>query len=429
MRRGYAAALLVLLAVLLPAVPASAQQNGAAQPGPADSPGCRRPPPEGQPIPAGAGQEPVITRLGLKRVWEDLKIQGAGVTVAVVDDGVDYRHPKLAPATVPGTQLVAVRDARGFESQPAAPVDCENHGTIIAGLIAARRDTDDRVVGVAPEARILPVRLVDGVNQSPALADAILVAARSGARVMNLSFVLPNDRPEIRAAIEEAVRNNVVVVAAAGNEGQSGPRRYPAAYDGVIAVAAVAAVGPDSQPLAESNSGSWVDLAAPGQDLTSTSAGGSGFATASGTSFATALVSGVAALILDRFPDASAAEVRERLIGSAVPVGRTTDDRVGAGVVDPHAALTYLPPSGPERPADPGSVLPAPLPEPDPVLPAAQAAALVWAGIVVLVGALALIGGLVVRRAAARGWVAGSTRSQRRVATGLPPSPSKTTLH
>lgn len=424
--RRLAAALLALVIALMPAVPASAQQDLAAQQDPTGSEGCRPPPPVGQPIPTGAGRDPVIIRLGLDRAWE--LSRGAGVLVAVVDSGVDYRHPKLARATVAGIQLVAVRDARGVEQQPAAPVDCSNHGTMVAGLIAARPDTDDRVVGVAPEASILPVRLVDRIEESPALDDAIRLAAGSGARVLNLSFALPIDRLEVRAAIEEAVRNNVVVVAAAGNERQSGPpgqRWYPAAYDGVLAVAAL---GSDGLPLADSNGGPWVDIAAPGQDLTSTSTGGSGFATASGTSFATALVSGVAALILSRFPDISAAEVRERLIGSAVPVSGTTDERVGAGVVDPHRALTYLPPSGAERPADPGSVLPAPLPEPDPVLSAGQATALAWAVGVALVGVLVLIGGLVVRRAAARGWVAGPRKTQRDADTGPPPAPPKTTL-
>ncbi|MGH3873868.1 MAG: type VII secretion-associated serine protease mycosin [Pseudonocardiaceae bacterium] len=420
MTHRLAATLLAVVITLLSAAPAGAQH--AVQ---TDNAGCRRPPPQGRPLPKGALPAPIIARLGLKGVWHDLS-RGAGVTVAVVDTGV-AAHPKLTPAVLPGIQLVTVHDARRFEVQPAAPIDCDNHGTMVAGLIAARPDPDDRVVGVAPEAAILPVRLAD-FKQSPALGDAIRLAARSGARVLNLSFALPDDRPDIRAAIEEAVRNDIVVVAAAGNEGQSsqpGQRWYPAAYDDVLAVAAV---GPDGQPMAESNRGAWVDIAAPGTDLISTSTGGSGFATQSGTSFATALVSGVAALIRSRFPRISAAEVRVRLTGSAVPVSGTADDRVGAGVVDPHAALTYLPPTGVQRFADPRSVRLAPLPEPDPVLSADQATALAWSGGVVLLGALALIGGSVLRRAAARGWVAGPTATRTPADTEPAPTPPKTVL-
>ncbi|MFB9239659.1 type VII secretion-associated serine protease mycosin [Plantactinospora siamensis] len=312
---------------------------------------CRNPPAHGQSLPAAAPRDPTIARLGLDRAW-DLST-GAKVTVAVVDSGVDGTQPKLRPALAPGSDFVTTQTPPGWQRLPGGLGDCGDnggtHGTAVAGLIAARPDDDDRIIGVAPRARIAPIRIVDGVqNASP---EMIAAAIRKGAdlgQVLNLSLALPVDRPAVRAAIRYALDHDVVVVAAAGNESSNGDSKwYPAAYPGVLAVAALKQ---DGTPLTESNRGSWVGIAAPGDRLTALAAGG-GYTTVSGTSFATALVSGVAALVRSRFPDMSAAEVVHRLTATAVPLGAARDDRVGAGIIDPFAALSA---QSAAVPSDPG---------------------------------------------------------------------------
>ena len=184
------------------------------------------------------------------------------------------------------------------------------------------------------------MRFEGALAQAP--TEMIAAAVRAGAdrgRVLNLSFAVGVDEPAIRKAVQYAVDRDVVVVAAAGNEARSQPGLtwYPAAYDGVLAVAGVDAAG---QASAESNRGAWVDVAAPGEGLTAPSAGGEGFVAVKGTSFATAVVSGVAALVRARYPDMPAAEVVRRIEATAVSSTGGRDERTGAGIVDPYLALT-----------------------------------------------------------------------------------------
>ena len=253
----------------------------------------------------------------------------------------------------------------GFEQGRGTGDDCENHGTPIAGIIAARAGGDERVLGIAPDARIAPVRFDGALAQAP--TEMIAAAIRAGAdrgQVMNLSFAVGVDEPAIRKAVQYAVDRNVVVIAAAGNEARSQPGLtwYPAAYDGVLAVAGVDAAG---QASAESNRGVWVDVAAPGEGLTAPSAGGEGFVAVRGTSFATAVVSGVAALVRARYPDMPAAEVVRRIEATAVSATGGRDERTGAGIVDPYLALTAEAVAPPARRLDaPGRRSVEPVPRP-----------------------------------------------------------------
>ncbi|MFI5913165.1 S8 family serine peptidase [Dactylosporangium sp. NPDC051541] len=340
----------LLTAALLGPVPAQAPAARAPAP-------CRNPPAPGQPLPDGAPRDPMIARLGLERAWE--LATGAGITVAVVDSGVDGNQPKLRGALAAGFDFVASQTPPGWQRVAGGLGDCgdngASHGTAVAALIAARANDDDRVVGVAPGATVAPVRFVDGIdNAAPEMiANAIRTGAELG-QVLNLSFAVPVDRPVIRDAVQYALSRNVVVVAAAGNESSGGDEKfYPAAYPGVLAVAALKQ---DGTPLAQSNRGDWVGIAAPGEGLTAPVSGG-GYAGVSGTSFATALVSGVAALVRSRYPAMPAADVVKRLTATAVPLGAAHDDRVGAGIVDPFGALTVL---GPALPAPSASGAPAP---------------------------------------------------------------------
>lgn len=302
---------------------------------------CTGPTPQGSDLPQTAGEEPLIDRLGLRRVWEIST--GAGVRVAVVDSGVFAEHPKLADAVAPSFDFVpSYTGSAPFRvASPGNGSDCENHGTPIAGIIAARPAGDDRIVGVAPGATIVPVRLEGDVAQAPdvMIAQAIRTGAQEAA-VLNLSFAVPIDNTPIREAIEFAQSRDVVVVAAAGNENESQPgyNWFPAAYPGVLAVAALDANG---QPTNASNRGPWIGIAAPGENITAPSSG-NGYTVVSGTSFATGVVSGTAALVRARYPELTAQQVTDRLRGTAVPLSGGVDERVGAGIIDPFLALTAV---------------------------------------------------------------------------------------
>jgi membrane-anchored mycosin MYCP len=387
---------------------------------------CPTPVGVGAPLPDDAGEEPLIDRLGLRRVWE--LSTGAGVTVAVVDSGVDARHPKLAGGVAPPTDFRVSYSARLFQQVPGTGDDCENHGTPIAGLIAARPAGDDRVVGVAPDATIVPLRFDGQLDQAP--DEMIAAAIRTGAdraRVLNLSFAVPVDRPVIRDAVRYALDRDVVVVAAAGNENRSQPGYtwYPAAYDGVLAVAGLDDAG---QPTEESNRGPWVDVAAPAESLTSLSTGGAGYVTVSGTSFATGIVSGVAALVRARFPDLPAAQVVQRIESTAVSLTGGRDERTGAGVVDPYQALTAVA-VGPPPMAVPsgtgGAVGIVPVPVDEPLLHGTSAVAVAAAGIVLAAAGVVTLAGMAARRIGARQGRAEALRSLAPVHRPLEPVPDR----
>jgi type VII secretion-associated serine protease mycosin len=365
---------------------------------------CTTPVAVGAPLPDAAGEEPLIARLGLRRVWE--LSTGAGVRVAVIDSGVDARHPKLAGAVAPPTDFrTTFYDPRGFEQVPGTGDDCENHGTPIAGIIAGRSAGDDRVLGVAPDATIVPIRFDGPLDQAP--DEMIAAAIRLGAdtaRVLNLSFAVPVDRPVIFDAVRYALDRDVVVVAAAGNENQSQPGLtwYPAAYDGVLAVAGLDDAG---QPTEESNRGPWVDVAAPSENLLALSTGGQGYVLVDGTSFATAVVSGVAALVRARYPDLPAAQVVQRIESTAVSLTGGRDERTGAGAVDPYQALTALavgpPPAAvPDARGNAVSVVPVPVDEP--LLSGTGAIAAAATGILLALAGVVAIAGVSARRIAAR---------------------------
>lgn len=192
---------------------------------------------------------------------------GAGVTVAVVDSGVDRRHPQLAGRVLGGTDLL---DPGGDGTR-----DCVGHGTGVASIIAAVPHDGSGLRGLAPAARILPVRVseqqvVDGQGTGRTVAPddfarAIRWAVDNNADVVNLSVVLYADHTAVRDAVGYALARDVVVVAAVGNlHGNGDPRPYPAAYEGVLGVGAI---GADGVRADFSQVGSYVDLVAPGSDV------------------------------------------------------------------------------------------------------------------------------------------------------------------
>lgn len=266
-----------------------------------------------------------LAELGAPGAWS--LTQGAGSVVAVIDSGVDGSHPDLAAAMVRG---VNTRTDRGDYTEPT--VDPDGHGTHVAGIIAARAGNDKGVVGVAPQASIMPVKVLgaDGAGYMGDVVEGIVWAADNGADVINMSLGGP-DADFSAPAVAYARAKGVVVVAAAGNEGSSAPS-YPAALPGVISVSAL---DRDGEVDTYSNYGTTIDLAAPGSDILSTVPDGYGYMT--GTSMAAPHVAGVAALVDSVAPDADIEVVLVASARDAGPAGR--DARFGAGIVAAQAAV------------------------------------------------------------------------------------------
>jgi subtilisin family serine protease len=257
---------------------------------------------------------------------------GRGVVVAVIDTGVDATHPDIRGATI------ASRDLIGATRAPEIA-----HATAIAGIITA----DGVTHGVAPGVRVLSVRaFATFSSRGPArtarstslvLLKAIDQAMAEKSRILNLSFAGPRD-PLIERAIAIAIGRAAVAVAAAGNGGPDAAPAYPAAYPGVIAVTATDAA---DRLYRDANRGDYVTVAAPGVEVLAASAD-HGHELVSGTSFATAHVSGLAALLLEVAPHLGASEVALALRETARDLGAPGQDAAfGAGLVDARALLAH----------------------------------------------------------------------------------------
>jgi len=268
--------------------------------------------------------------------------QGAGVVVAVVDTGSDGSHPDLSGNVLPGTDFAEP----GGDGQR----DDNSHGTAMAGLIAAHGRGSNGVLGIAPQAKVLPVRITAGTSTT-FLAFGIDWAVAHQAKVISIATGDIQEDPMVHSAVEAALAADVVVVASTGNTPKPA-LQYPSAQPGVVAATAVDRAGGHAEI---SVSGPAAVLAAPGVDMYSIGPGGR-YWLGSGTSPASAIISGVAALIRSRYPDLPAAEVVRRMTATATdkgPPGRDPD--FGYGIVDPVAALTAdLPPPSP-TPAASGS--------------------------------------------------------------------------
>ncbi|NKY41715.1 S8 family serine peptidase, partial [Cellulomonas septica] len=252
-----------------------------------------------------------LEAIRLPRAWE--ASTGEGVVVAVLDSGVDTTHEDLVAQMLPGTDLVDGDDD---------PADPKGHGTLVAGSIAATGDNGKGGVGVAYEASILPVRVLDTLltTTDSRTAAGIAWAVAHGADVVNLSFGAPEPSAVLLDAIRSAVAAGVVVVAAAGNERDEVPQ-YPAAYapdvDGLLSVSATNDAG---ALTGWSSWGDTVSVAAPGTLVVGPRPGGS-YQWGWGSSFAAPLVSGAAALVLAGTPTLSPAAVEQRLVSTARDAG------------------------------------------------------------------------------------------------------------
>lgn len=338
---------------------------------------------------------PSQAMLNLEPAWK--LSRGAGVIVAVIDSGVTPQ-PRLT--LVPGTDLV--------DPPAGGTVDCDGHGTAVAGIVAGAPGPDG-FSGVAPEARIMPIRQmsaqwtpkippggdpakVKSAGDVRTLTIGIRWAADHGARVINISevncilAVKDVDQKELGATLHyAAVDKDVLIIAAAGNTGgdsncQSNaltdpnhpedPRNWTGAT--MIStpsywqpyVLSVGSLTPTGTPSGFTMAGPWVGIAAPGEQIVSLGNGkDSGLvngqpttkepmAPLNGTSYAAPYVAGVAALIRSRFPKLTWYQVMNRLTATAHNSSRAPSNVVGAGVLDPLAALTWDIPEGPRVPTD-----------------------------------------------------------------------------
>ncbi|MGC0378389.1 type VII secretion-associated serine protease mycosin [Streptomyces sp. SAI-229] len=287
-------------------------------------------------------------------VWQTTK--GAGVTVAVLDTGVEADHPDLDGNVLTGKDLVGFGAKEGDRAWA-------RHGTAMAGIIAGHGhgpDNADGVMGIAPEAKILPVRVIleDGDDarakaretRGNALAEGIRWAADNGADVINLSLgddsASAHPEPGEDQAIQYALRKGVTVVASAGNGGEKGDHvSYPAAYPGVIAATAVDRYG----TRAPFSTRRWyATVSAPGVDVIIADPDHK-YYEGWGTSAAAAFVSGAVALVKAAHPDLAPAQIKRLLEDTArnAPAGGRDDSR-GFGFIDPAAAIEAASQTEPE---------------------------------------------------------------------------------
>jgi hypothetical protein len=272
----------------------------------------------------------------------------SGLIVAVLDTGVDASHPDLVGRVLPGWDSMNPEGDGRF--------DPNGHGTHVAGILGASSGNGEGISGVAPGVAILPVRVLDatGNGDDDELALGIIWAVDNGADILNLSIGGAIPSTLLEGAIDYALSNGVLVVVAAGNDGATGNiPSYPAAYRQVLAVGST-----DSSDRRSifSNTGEYLDIAAPGSWIVSTWPGGR-YQTSSGTSMAAPFVAGAAALLQAR-TGLRGNDLAARLVADATDLGVAgADTEFGSGLVNPLATIGIVPepiPAGDRAPVIPG---------------------------------------------------------------------------
>jgi hypothetical protein len=254
------------------------------------------------------------------RADEAWVIARGGPVIAIVDTGVDYNHPDLAGK---------VKKGHDFVNNDNDPMDDNSHGTHVAGIAAANSNNGQGIAGIAWNSKILAIKVLDSQGTGPwaTIASGIKAAADGGAKVINLSIWGATSASVLKDAVDYAVAKGVLVVAIAGNGGNS-TLQYPGAYSNVFCV------GNTTSSDARHNTstfGPQVDIAAPGTSIYSTIPnGGYGFKT--GTSMAAPVISGSAAVVWSYFPSWTAGQVRARLENTAAPLPANL--QLGKGRVD-----------------------------------------------------------------------------------------------
>ncbi|MFD0074622.1 type VII secretion-associated serine protease mycosin [Streptomyces sp. NPDC127166] len=277
---------------------------------------------------------------GAEKIWQFSK--GEGVTVAVIDSGVDKDNPDLRGQVLKGKDFAT--DKPGDET-----TDYSGHGTNMAGLIAGtgQRDGGNGAFGLAPAAKILPVRVpgaADGAESIRGVPEAIRFAADSGAKVIDISVAVATDSPQLTEAVKYALDKGALVFAGVGDDAEKGNKpMYPAATPGVVGVGAA---DNKTRHIPMSQYGPQVDLIAPGKETVA--ACGTGICKSSGTGNAAALVSAAATLLWSKHPDWTNNQVLKVMLNTAAKPsgGEEHSDYIGYGAVRPLRTL--------KTPGDPG---------------------------------------------------------------------------
>ncbi|MCM4084007.1 S8 family serine peptidase [Paractinoplanes hotanensis] len=328
---------------------------------------------------------------------------GAGVTVAVLDTGV-ASHPDVKRNLLSGSDLTSssIRDGRN---------DIDGHGTRMAALIAGHgRSPGSGIQGIAPNAKVLPVRISKDGHEidSAVMAEGVIWSANQKSKIINISAGA-GPGFDLQDAINSAINDDIVVVAAVGNTSSGAIVSYPAAFDGVLAVGASDRNGKYSAASVKDDK---VQICAPGVDIISAQPT-STYGSATGTSDSSAIVSGAAALVRSKFPELSAKDVIRRLTDTADDIGPPgRDDECGFGRLNivkaltvgapPPESATTAPSSGDPNTATnaPGAVRPefaspeaAATPE-----PASDSRVLIWGGLAGALAIIAVLAGLLLRR-------------------------------
>lgn len=265
-----------------------------------------------------------LAKISAATAWD--RSIGTGTIIAILDTGVDASHPDLAPQMVPGWNVY---------DNNADSSDVHGHGTSVAGTAAALGNNATGVASVSWGARIMPVRISDpsGYGYFSTIAQGITWAADNGARVVNISYGVSSSST-VRSAADAMRSKGGVVVVAAGN---SGADTGGTASDSLVVVSAT---GSSDSRTSWSSFGADVDLAAPGEGIYTTARGG-GYASVAGTSFASPVVAGAAALVKSLRPDFTAAQIEAALLSSAVDLGAAgKDPYYGNGRLDAAAAVS-----------------------------------------------------------------------------------------
>lgn len=273
-----------------------------------------------------------LAMIGAAEAWKTVS-GNPGITIALVDTGVDLDHPDLQDNLVPGINLVE----RG-----SPPEDDNGHGTSVAGVLAAVGNNGIGVSGVMWNAKLMPIKALDewGDGTEEDLGEAIQYAVKNGAKIVVLSVGLHRESPYMRDIVNYAESQGVLLVAAAGNDGVSmGSKaavKYPAAYPTVLAVGGAR---PDRTVDARSNPGSELDIMAPWNVYTT--AVGGGYKKEEGTSMAAPQAAAAAALVMARNPSFQPYQVRELLRQTAADMGSAGfDNSSGYGLLRVDRAVT-----------------------------------------------------------------------------------------
>ncbi|MDQ0907245.1 type VII secretion-associated serine protease mycosin [Streptomyces canus] len=267
--------------------------------------------------------------------------QGKGVTVAVIDDGVNAGHIDLKNNVLKGKDFVDGDD-------DASPVG-DDHGTGMASIIAGHGHgfgATDGVMGLAPESKILPIR--SDFESDSSFADEIRYAVDQGASIINISVAVGQESSADREAVTYALKHDVLMVTASGNNGQADEIYFPGEYPGTLTVGGVDKTG---EIWKDSNYGPEVMLTAPATRIVTAGAPGNRLRIGDGTSDSAAFVSGAAALLRAKFPNLTAGQIANRLVKTAVLPDSAKgislpDEKYGYGEIRPFAALTENIPAG-----------------------------------------------------------------------------------